>query len=216
MEHQPSLTVDPTRHALDILLDTRVKILELLQATPYTNLQVSVDNNFNQLINFFRHTTGTSASTPEVNSTTFFEPLNSFMGEPVHAPTAIDITLLTPSVEDTELLKQKVLQLESSIEQLDNDVIINSYALPEDELVLRGLAKKLELIDYETRPIDYDFINAIRAALVQHQPLEEQKEAIHQSVHSNTDVSSDSIETTTDSNIVSKPMASKNKKKNIN
>lgn len=216
MEHQPSLTVDPTRHALDILLDTRVKILELLQATPYTNLQVSVDNNFNQLINFFRHTTGTSASTPEVNSTTFFEPLNSFMGEAVNAPTAIDITLLTPSVEDTELLKQKVLQLESSIEQLDNDVIINSYALPEDELVLRGLAKKLELIDYETRPIDYDFINAIRAALVQHQPLEEQKEAIHQSVHSNTDVSSDSIETTTDSNIVSKPMASKNKKKNIN
>ena len=215
MEHQSSLIVDATRHALDILLDTRVKILELLQATPYTNLQVSVDNNFNQLINFFRHTTGTSASTPEVNSTTFFEPLNSFMGEPVHTPTAIDITLLTPSVEDTELLKQKVLQLEASIDNLDNDVVMNSYALPEDELVLRGLAKKLEIADYETKPIDYDFINTIRTALVQHQALEEQKEAIDQSVHSNTDVSSDSIETTTDSNIVSKPMASKNKKKNM-
>ena len=213
MEHQPSLIVDATRHALDILLDARVKILELLQATPYTNLQVSVDNNFNQLINFFRHTTGTSASTPEVNSTTFFEPLNSFMGEPVHTPTAIDITLLTPSVEDTELLKQKVLQLESSIEQLDNDVVINSYALPEDELVLRGLAKKLEIADYETKPIDYDFINTIRTALVQHQALEEQKEAIDQSVHSNTDVSSNSIAAITDNNIVSKPIASKNKKR---
>ena len=213
MEHQPSLIVDATRHALDILLDARVKILELLQQTPYTNLQVSVDNNFNQLINFFRHTTGTSASTPEINSTTFFEPLNSFMGEAVHTPTAIDITLLTPKAEDTELLKQKILQLEASIDNLDNDVVMNSYALPEDELVLRGLAKKLEMADYETKPIDYDFINTIRTALVQHQALEEQKEAIDQSVHSNTDVSSNSIAAITDNNIVSKPIASKNKKR---
>ena len=213
MEHQSSLTVDATRHALDILLDARVKILELLQQTPYTNLQVSVDNNFNQLINFFRHTTGTSASTPEINSTTFFEPLNSFMGEAVHTPTAIDITLLTPKAEDTELLKQKILQLEASIDNLDNDVVMNSYALPEDELVLRGLAKKLEMADYETKPIDYDFINTIRTALVQHQALEEQKEAIDQSVHSNTDVSSNIIAAITDNNIVSKPIASKNKKR---
>jgi len=199
MEHQSSLTVDPTRHALDILLDTRVKILELLQATPYTNLQVSVDNNFNQLINFFRHTTGASASTPEVNSTTFFEPLNSFMGEPVHTPTAIDITLLTPSVEDTQLLKQKVLQLESSIEQLDNDVIINSYALPEDELVLRGLAKKLELTDYETRPIDYDFINAIRVAVATNKTVEQKEDMLNNA--------------TTDHQISKKPATSKSKKK---
>jgi len=179
MEHQPFLTVDATRHALDILLDTRVKILELLQQTPYTNLQVSVDNNFNQLINFFRHTTGASASTPEINSTTFFEPLNSFMGEPVLAPAAIDITLLTPTVEDTELLKQKVLQLEASIENLDNDVVMNSYALPEDELVLRGLAKKLEVTDYETRVIDYDFINAIRTAVVTSKTLEQKENMLN-------------------------------------
>jgi len=185
MEHQPSLIVDATRHALDILLDARVKILELLQATPYTNLQVSVDNNFNQLINFFRHTTGASASTPEVNSTNFFEPLHSFMGDPIHASTAIDITLLTPKAKDTEVLRQKVLQLEASIDNLDNDVVMNSYALPEDELVLRGLAKKLAIADYETRSIDYDFINAIRTAVVTNKTLEQKEDMLNNATADN-------------------------------
>ena len=34
---------------------------------------------------------------------------------------------------------------------------MNSYVLPEDELVLRRLAKKLEIANYKTRPINHDF-----------------------------------------------------------
>ncbi len=172
MEHQTSLTVDSTTQAFHLLTETKIKMLELLQSTPYTNLQVSVENNLNQLINFFRHTTGTSDTTLSNEHTISFESLSSFMGEAVHRPTAIDVALLTPSLEEAELLKQKILQLESSIEELDNDVVINSYALPEEILALRGLAKKLELADYETKPIDYDFINAIRTALVTNKTVE--------------------------------------------
>lgn len=172
MEHQTSLTVDSTAQAFHLLTETKIKMLELLQSTPYTNLQVSVENNLNQLINFFRHTTGLSVSTEE-NNLNSFEPITTFMGESIHAPTAIDVTLLTPSLEEKELLKQRILQLESSIEQLDNDVVINSYALPEEILVLRGLAKKLQLADYETKSIDYDFINAIRTTVVANKTAEE-------------------------------------------
>ncbi len=202
MEHQASLThSDPMQEALQLLLDSRVKILALLQQTHYTNLQVSVDNNLNQLIHFFRHTTGAADTTLGNDSTISFGPLSSFMGEPVHAPTAIDVTLLTPSVEERELLKQKVLQLEASIENSDNDVVINSYALPEDELVLRGLAKKLEITGYETSPIDYDFINAIRAAVVTNKPIEQKEHMLNHAIADKDDL------------VSKKPASTKSKKK---
>lgn len=124
-----------------------------------SQLKLRLNTDLDKLLNHLNFLSGTE---PIIQSTEpMFKPLTEFMGDPITLPKQIKPEDLQPSDADRELYLQKVNKLYEEIDTIAEQGILNSYTIPEDVMVLRGVAKKAGIEGYEDRPIDEAFINNI-------------------------------------------------------
>jgi hypothetical protein len=151
---------NPIEQTSEMLSFANDSAKELLSGNPSVLLLVT--SNLTQLINKLNFMTGRqTASTPAVEH----PPITNFMGEEITYANKINKADLTPAQADREAFIDKVERLYTQFDTITPQGLLNSYTLPEDQLVIRGVAKRAGVEDYEDRTIDEDFIEDIAIAI---------------------------------------------------
>jgi hypothetical protein len=73
-----------------------------------------------------------------------------------------DLDVTAPQIIE---LKDKVLKFEESFAERTNDEVLGAIITTDDTLIIRGLAKKAGLEDFQDAPIDEDFVVRIREGI---------------------------------------------------
>lgn len=147
---------------VELLQETRTDIQSYFKSLPdYSHLGIYIDSQLQTIINKTAHLAGVQSSIISSPVLTAFPPITSFMGEDLNVPTSVQAEALEPTLSDIEILENKVSALylafseRSSADLLDN----------EDEITIRGLAKRAGITDYKTAPLDYNLLADIGAAI---------------------------------------------------
>ena len=92
------------------------------------------------------------------------QPMTRFMGRDVKQDktSAAD---LDPNEHMKQQYLQKVTKLYEQIQFTAPSIILNSYTMTEDILVLRGVAKKAGVEGYESKELNNDFVEEIQFAI---------------------------------------------------
>lgn len=92
------------------------------------------------------------------------QPMTRFMGRDVKQDktSAAD---LNPAEHEKQQYLQKVNKLYESIQFTAPSIILNSYTMIDDILVLRGVAKKAGVGGYETKELNQAFVEEIQFAI---------------------------------------------------
>ncbi|SHK93117.1 hypothetical protein SAMN05444266_101626 [Chitinophaga jiangningensis] len=94
-----------------------------------------------------------------------FEPITNFMGDEISRPELLTKEDLSPDEARKAEFIRKVDMLLAQFTTMDPAGILSAYTMPEDQLVVRGVAKRAGIDDYRDRPVDLRFIEDIAGAL---------------------------------------------------
>lgn len=148
----------------EILKDAREDIEAILEGEPQTTT-IFVTTSIQKIENRLSRITGSS---PNASDRPAFESVTRFMGEDIKARKPLTDEDLNPTKSERDLLSDKVDKLFAIIQTMDPADLAETYGNAADEIVLRGVAKRAGIPDYETEKITESFvediIEAIRAA----------------------------------------------------
>lgn len=154
---------DPLVFITEGLVEFRDVIKYILTGKPeHSAILIGLDQSFDKMINRMNFLTGSAATVSRAEE---FPPVTNFMGDEITLPKKIVAEDLQPDDLERERYLEKVNTLFQSIDTIPVDGILNTYTLPEDQLVVRGAAKKAGVEGYDERPIDVAFINDIVSAI---------------------------------------------------
>lgn len=146
------------------LIDSKTKIEKLLSHPDHATLKLICTNQIDQLITRFAHIAGVSiAAGPQ----TTFKPITEFMGEKINFPKKVDVDALSPGQAQKEIFLARRDKLLLEWTTITPEGIVNSFSTGEDQLVVRSVAKFLNVPEFETKPITLKFINEITRAIEQ-------------------------------------------------
>lgn len=148
--------------AIKILTAAKVEATETIkEADEHGHLTIIIGTNMERLINQLAFVAGVSiGSTEKVD----FPPVTNFMGEEITVPKPIKEEDYSVDEFEVKSFVDKVNRLYNEIESIAPEGVLNSYTIPEDQMVLRGVAKKAGVEGYEDRVINESFINDIVTA----------------------------------------------------
>lgn len=124
-------------------------------------LEGRVTSDLNRLLLDLHHLAGTVPNIKTQSIADQFPPITKFMGEEITLPKKIKVEDLTPGEAERAIYVDKVTTLYSQIETMSPEGVLNSYTIPEDVLVLRGVAKKAGVEGYDEKPLNIPFIEEI-------------------------------------------------------
>jgi hypothetical protein len=154
----------PLQIVSEILLQAREDIAMVLTDTTHQNILLSVTSNLTRLANQTAHLGGiTIKQVTPVD----FPPVTNFMGEPIIRPKEIKEADLEPEKSEVEILQAKIQKLYDSWDSLAHEGILNAYTLPEEQLVIRGVAKWAGVPNYEDATLNLHFLEKITRAMKQ-------------------------------------------------
>lgn len=105
-----------------------------------------------------------------------FPPIKSWMGREVTRAPKVTLEQLTPAEADLNQVRDNVRKLYNSFLKRKPDEILRSHKLPEDILILRGVAKWAGVEDYETKDLNIPFMEDIALAIMEKQDLEKKQD----------------------------------------
>ena len=149
------------KQALEVLEDAKSQVKEILTGDEASSILLRITAGLNTGITALSHASG-SANTAFATSTET-KPITSFMGKKIGKPAAV-VTEDQLSVSDHEkkVFIEKVESLYEAIEIMDSFEVLKNYTIPEDVLLIRAVAKKSGVADFETGELTVDFIEAIK------------------------------------------------------
>jgi hypothetical protein len=145
----------------EILLKTKEALRDLFSDPLHASIALMAEHQLDQLINRF-HFLGGSA--PVVTPTEQFPPITSFMGEEITRKEVKPADVI-PASDEKQIYIDKVEKLYDTFPQMHADTILNSYTIPEDVLVLRGVAKKAGVKNYHNKSLTVQFIEEIKEGI---------------------------------------------------
>jgi hypothetical protein len=152
------------KQAADLLVETKEEVLVILSGDEHSSLSLAVGPQLQAIINRLYFMSG---FTPEVITAPVdqFPPITNFMGEEIKLKKILTVEDSNPTDVERSIFLSKVENLYVEIVSLAPDGILNAYTLPEDVLVLRGVAKKAGVEGYDEKEINLAFIEAIATAI---------------------------------------------------
>jgi hypothetical protein len=151
------------REAAMIVDQCKSDVAALLNAPENEYTKIHAEASLNKLSARLHHLAG---SVPAgADKPTEFEPITNFMGEPIVPAGILSADDLEPGEADRMAFVARVEKLEAEIETISPAGIINSYTTAEDQLVLRGVAKRAGVEDFEDAEITEAFIESIVAGI---------------------------------------------------
>lgn len=153
------------KQAAEIILVAKKEVKALLDQLPLSNLSLATEPALQAIINRLFFLSGTP-QLPETNGVVEFPPVTNFMGEEITYPKQVKLEDIKASDYERTIFLDKVTRLYGEIISVSPQGILNSYTLPEDILVLRGVAKKAGIEGFEEREINLRFIEDIAAGIL--------------------------------------------------
>jgi hypothetical protein len=146
------------KKAASIINDAKKNAVKILNQGGHGMLAITVSSNLEQVINRLNFITGTSMRGEKAPK---FKPVTNFMGEDITLPTPIKEEDLSPDQAERKAFLDKVEKLYKQFDTIPPEGILKDYTLPEDVLVIRGVAKRAGVEGYEDRPMDVAFMKDI-------------------------------------------------------
>lgn len=153
-----SKSTTPLKQVVAIISKAKVDINELLSAKEHHMLLIGLNANLDKMANRVNFLSGSSVST---TGQAHFPPVTNFMGEEITLPKAIEKDDLEPGEADRLTFIDKVERLYAEFLSIPIDGILNAYTIPEDQLVVRGVAKKAGIEGYADREFTVKFMEEI-------------------------------------------------------
>lgn len=153
-----STSTSTLKEVAAILSKTKAEINKLLEAKEHHMLLLGLNANLDKMANRVGFLSGTSLTSDQSEK---FKPVTNFMGEDISIPKKIDKDEIEPGEADRLIFVDKVERLYAEFLTIPPDGILNSYTLPEDQLVVRGVAKKAGIEGYADREFTVQFLQEI-------------------------------------------------------
>ncbi|MFB6453728.1 hypothetical protein ACE38W_00530 [Chitinophaga sp. Hz27] len=167
--------------AIAALQHAKEEATQYLSDTPeYSSHRFIIDGRMTTLINMLSTSTGTTPVSSTKNVADLFPPITNFFGDEIALPTVIVPEDLTPKELEGERFVSAVNKLYAEFTTITPEGILNSYVLPEHQLILRGVAKKAGLSDYEEREINLSFVEEIGQSIIAKEKAVKDQEDINQ------------------------------------
>lgn len=156
-------TKDNITTVVSIIDEARSSALAIVGKDPeLSSIKLRINHSLLTLSNSIKAMVGLSPDMQDEKIV--FPPIDKIDGEYIKTP-EVKAEDLTPSVSDTETLRERVLQLEKGLLGMTDEEIIRAYKTDSDILVIRGLAKKAGIADYQEATIDEKLIAGTREKL---------------------------------------------------
>lgn len=178
--------ISPNEMMLNLIVQCKADILVSVTGHEHEALSLMAISGLTQIENKLRFHTGQQIP---AQITQAFLPVTNFMGEPVNRPVDIVSADLRPTLTEREIYVMKVDRLQKAFAIMQSENIINSYSMPEDLLVLRGVAKRANLQDAANGTINIDFIERIKAGLIKNDDDILEEQAINRDLLNQSEVS---------------------------
>ncbi|WPV66296.1 hypothetical protein [Chitinophaga sp. LS1] len=163
----------PIAEALDMLNEADGYFKTLLKDHP--SVLLFVCSGLLKIRNRLAGMTGGSVNSDVVPE---HQPITNFMGEEVTYGKKIEQADLTADEADMQAFRDRVSQLYVQFDTISPEGLVHSATIPEEQLIIRGVAKLAGVDDYEDREIDEDFIEDIAIAIMQKKADAAQQAAI--------------------------------------
>ena len=148
--------------ALDILDEAKQDIAGVLENDH--SVLLIVESGLTRLINRLSAMIGKSA---HIGAIVEHPPITDFMGEKIEYAKQIDVAVLTPLEADKQHFRQRVNELYDQFDSISPEGLVQNATIPEEQIFIRGVAKKAGVEGYEDREITVEFIEEIAAAIKQ-------------------------------------------------
>lgn len=147
--------------AASIISDAREALKSLLE-TEHNILFVGMNARLTQMQNQLAFASGSDLVSAAPAK---FEPVTDFMGEKIERAKKIEASDLSPKEMEKKLLQDKINSLQKELPNLTNEQILESYM--NDQIVIRGIAKRAGLDNYRDSEINSTFLDEIRTGFNQ-------------------------------------------------
>uniref|UniRef100_UPI00163ABFD2 hypothetical protein n=1 Tax=Elizabethkingia meningoseptica TaxID=238 RepID=UPI00163ABFD2 len=124
-----------------------------------TTLTLRFDSVFNSLINSLGNTTGNivSSTSQKVSSGFTPKPLTNIAGQKISGNSSV-LKLQPLEVDQAKAFKEEIQAIHDSFSNRENGKLLEEL----NELQIRGVAKVAGVEDYDTDPINGDFVQKIK------------------------------------------------------
>jgi hypothetical protein len=155
----------PIQQAIDIIKEARAEINKLLSEPETRHNLLEINSHFTRIESRLSFMGGILEPEKKNGSKNRFPPMTSFMGTKLDTVKPLKNDDLTPSEERRKKFIDRVNKLWNEIGNLNPENILTSYRIEDDIMVLRGVAKRAGINDYETRDLVKDFVVEIQEAV---------------------------------------------------
>lgn len=161
-------TTSPLLVVIEGLEEVRKGASLILQDQKFKMIRMSVDADLTRIVKRLQGLAGSKLRSEGETATTRikFPPIQEFMGEQLSVPKPVQSEDLNPDDAERDNFLYKVNKLYSEIDTLSPAGILEGFSLPEDILVIRGVAKLAGVEDYEDREVNERYIADIIKAIV--------------------------------------------------
>ncbi|HTE33023.1 MAG TPA: hypothetical protein VK666_21720 [Chryseolinea sp.] len=149
--------------ATEIIEKAKKEVNAVLKDSQFFHAQLEINALFDKILVRFQHMGGLlKGDDTGIHS---FPPITSFMGELLTPVKMIESKDLNPTQHAKAVYLQKVERLYTELPTISPEGLLNSYTLPEDILVLRGVAKRAGVDEFETAELTTAFVEDIITAI---------------------------------------------------
>lgn len=168
-------TQSATQQAVELLTETKAKLQSILSGPAHSMILLGVNADFNRLINRMAFLSGQALPTVQNNE---HPPVTDFMGEKLETVAPLAAEDLNPSEEARQVYLDKVDKLYAQFGTQTPEQILEANPLPEDQLVIRGVAKRAGVPGFDTETINVDFLDRVAKAVAAKNELDAQQQRI--------------------------------------
>lgn len=158
---------NPVQESLKVLTEANQKIQKLLTGTEHVHQLLEINTLFRRI--HTRLVFMGAVTEPEHKSqngaTMEFKPITNFMGEEIRPAKKVTQSDINPDEARRQQFLSKVDKLYSEFLTLTPAIVLNAYTIPEDVLVVRGVAKRAGVRDFQEKKMSVAFMEEIAQAI---------------------------------------------------
>lgn len=160
----------PVKQAYELVKSIQLAINELLNKPEHVQNLLGINANFKQISTRLEFMGGILEPKSDLRQTAGsrrFKPITSFMGEPIARGQLLSAK--SPELSPDEVTKKQFLEkvdiLYNRLPEMSANALLNSFTIDEDRTVLRGVAKRAGVKNWQDGMINEEFINDIKIGI---------------------------------------------------
>jgi hypothetical protein len=175
--------------AAAILQEASAKVAEALDQPEHGMIRLAVTTDITKVINRLLHLGGIAVQVPRVGPDEF-PPITNFMGEDITQKNPLLGPLADTRIpDDVQLLLARIEKYYPIFDTIAPEGIINDFGSRIDDILLiRGIAKRAGVPDFEDARITIAFIEKIQKAIIKKRKDEKAQERIEQNLKAQEEI----------------------------